>query len=498
MKHTTWIASTLILIGIAAAPGRADELSDSLSKIPEAANAVAVINVDAMYKSPRSVREGWAKKQELADSVPMPTSVGQLVIGYHIDQGNTDDSWRLGIASLKKHVPMEALAVKEKTHVETIADHQVVPSQRNCYFIGMSPTTVAVSYPADRQQTARWLRFAKSNTKPAVSSYLQQAVTADRTSHVVVAFDLEEMVEPRRMQAWLKSTRTFQQQSPSDITEMHKVLVKLRGIRISARVYDQSIVLKVNLDFAGSPKDYGKVFKSLFGEALEDFGVALDDVKNCQAQTSGNTVTLQTNLSDDGLARIMALMLIPNSESGADDGSSTSSEPTLAASKRYFTELKQIVDDLRGKYKAANNYNQTAIWHETYAKKIEQLASANVDKDLLQAGGNVAGNLRALAASLRGVPRDVTTLESQKYYRYYTPPVTPIYMGGGRAGGFGFAIPETQYQDNFAEIRGKQENVIRQGAADRDKLWQAINEEMVAIRQKMSEKYKAEFDPLAK
>lgn len=497
MKRTAWNLATLMLITAGAAPGRADDLAESLVQIPDAANAVAVLNVDALYKSPRSQRDGWAKKQEIADNIRMPTSVAMLVIGYHVDQGNTDQSWRVAVATLKKPVPMTAIAAREKGQLESIGDQEAVASPRHCYFIGMGPRRVAISYPDNRQQTARWLQFAKTNSKPVISTYLQEAVKADPQAHIVAAFDMDEMVEPRRLKAWLMSTKTLERQSPATLAEMHKVLVKMHGIRFSARVYDQSIVTKVHLDFEGNPKEFGAVLKSLFLEALDDFGAALDDFKNCQVQTEGNTVTLRTNLSDEGLARVMSLLLLPHSETGPDDDSAApgGADEILAASRRYYKQVKQMVEDLRRKYKTATNYNRTALWHENYAKKIEQLPIGDVDKDLLQYGANVAANLRALAGSLRGVPQNVNVLESQKYYRYYTPPPTPVFMGGGGGfGGFGFSIPETQWQDNFAEIRSKQAEVVQQGAAERDKLWQSIDAESAAIRNKMVEKYKVDFD----
>jgi hypothetical protein len=478
--------------------GYADDLADSLRKIPETANAVAVINVDALYKSPRSLREGWAKKQEIADSVHMPNSISLLVLGYHIDQGSADDSWRIGVASLKKPIPMETIALKEKGQVETVAGQPAVLAPRNCYFVGMGPTTVAVTYPANRQRTARWLHFAKSSSKPALSSYLQEAVNSDRLSHIIIAFDMQEIVDPQRGLAWLKSTKTVANQSPSSINDIHKLLVQLRGIRISVRVFDQSIVTKVHLDFAESPKEYSKVFKSLFADGLEDFGMALDDVRNCQVQVSGNTVTLQTNLSDDSLARVMSLLLIPHSDTDPEEGAGVAEDPALVASRRYYRAVKQSIEDLKKKYKTANDYYATATWHGSYAKKIDQLPTRNVDKELVQFGAGVAGTLRALASSLRGVPNNVNVLESQKAFQYYQPPVTPIWMGMGGPRSWGVSVPPVQYQDNFDEIRARQMEVIQQGAAEREKLWQAIDGELPVIRQKLTEKFKVDFDEPAK
>lgn len=497
MRCTILIA-TVAFLSAAAKPCWADELTDSLKQIPEAANAVTVINVDALYKSPRSLREGWAKKQEVADSVHMPNSIGLLVIGYHIDEGSADDSWRIGVASLKKPVPMQTIAVREKGQLETIAGHAAILAPRNCYFVGMNPTTVAVTFPANRQRTARWLQFAKSSTKPVLSSYLQQAVDSDRLDHIVIAFDMEEIVEPQRGLSWLKSTKTFANRSPSDINAMHKLLVGLRGIRISARVFDPSIATKVHLDFTESPKEYSKVLKSLFADALEDFGMALDDVRNCQVQVSGNTVTLQTNLSDDGLARVMSLLLIPHSDTDPEEGAGVAEDAALVASRRYYRAVKQSIEDLNRKYKSANDYYKTATWHESYAKKIAHLSTANVDKELVEFGARVAGNLRALASSLRGVPNNVNVLESQKAFQYYQPPVTPIWMGGSGPRNFGVSIPPAQYQDNFAEVRARQMEVIQQGAADRERLWQAIDGELSVIRQKLNEKFKIDFDTPAK
>jgi hypothetical protein len=494
----------LIALGVVfvlAVPGQADDYTDSLKLIPESANAVSVIDVDALYKSPRSLREGWAKEQEIAGSIHLPSSVRLLVMGYDVNQGNKNDSWRVGLATLKKQVPMKDIATKEQGQIENVSGQTVVHSHRNCYFVDMGPASVGISYPADRQRTARWLHFAKGAKKPVVSTYLQNAVAADRGEHIITAFDMEEMVEPRIMKSWLNSTKTMQNQPPRDVTDMVKTFATLRGVRFSARVYDQSILAKVSLDFGADPKEYAKVAKPLFLEALDDFGAALDDFRNCQVLTEGHTITLKTNIGDDDLAKVMSLLLLPRSETGPGDDAAepTGPDAVLIASQRYYRAIRQILQDLRRKNRAATNYNQTALWHANYAKKIEEMPITNVDKDLVQFGANTAGNLRALAASLRGEPLELNVLQSQKRFEYFNTGVQPVMFGGG--GGFfgwGWQLPQTFYQDNFAEIRTKQAEAIQRGYSDRNKIWQTMDAEADAIREKMREKFKVDFDAAGK
>jgi hypothetical protein len=86
-------------------------------------------------------------------------------------------------------------------------------------------------------------------------------------------------------------------------------------------------------------------------------------------------------------------------------------------------------------------------------------------------------------------------LNSQKQFSYYTTPGFPAWWGGGWQGGWGWGWDggQTFYQDNFAEIRAKQSEVIRNGAADREAVSKAIADERNTIRRRMLEKFKVDF-----
>ena len=92
-----------------------------------------------------------------------------------------------------------------------------------------------------------------------------------------------------------------------------------------------------------------------------------------------------------------------------------------AISQRYYKAVNQLVDELKKQNKRATDYAKTALWHETSARKIEQLSILYVDKEILAYGADVAVRLRAIANSLRGVPIRVNELAAQKYLYVYDP-----------------------------------------------------------------------------
>jgi hypothetical protein len=377
----------------------------------------------------------------------------------------------------------------------------VVLTSRRSYVVELETGLMGAMYPANHQELARWIRFADRNQNLVLSPYLLNSVSAARGAPIQMALDLEDIVDPKAVHLWVSNSPVLK--GKKERSEALEELVKgLRGVRFTARV-EENTTTDVRLDFSkpvGSQADY---LKDLFLEALDDIGAALDSFRNCRVRTEADekTVVLKTELSNEELRFIMSLIQVPstdpepesatpgNSSPGAQSpGKTIGAKADPLATQRYFDAVQRLVSDLQKKNKKAEDYVKTAVWHETYARKINEFPRQGVDEEMLQYGASVSNKLWALANSLRGVPLKVNLLESQKYV--YTPPTIYIRIGRGPA------PPVPTYTDtNVPEMTAKQKEAVARDESDRNEIWKSLDQEKYRIHRRMTEKYGSVFQP---
>jgi hypothetical protein len=310
-----------------------------------------------------------------------------------------------------------------------------------------------------------------------------------------MAVDLKDIVDPKAVRLWLKRSKVMEGYQ-SSYDPLYELIKGLRGLRFSARVNDNTTG-EVSLDFSNSVEDRANAVKELFLESLNEMGAAIDEFRDSKVRTeaNGKTVVLKAELADATLRQILSLIQMPSIPATPEDDqvSPTYSQGgkakvDLAATERYYNAIQQLVEDLRKKLNKADDYNKTALWHETYAKKIVQLPRQGVDQEMLEYGAAVSSQLWALANSLRGVPLKVDLLQGEMYY--YTPPT--IYLSFRRWATPFIASPA--YTDtNIPEITAQQREAVSQGESDRQQTWKTLDEKKFRIRQRMSEKFKTDF-----
>jgi len=469
-----------------------EDVSVLLKRVPDWANAVTIVRLEKGLQSPRGVRQGWAAKYELdylGGAVAIPSSVKTMVMATRFQSSEAEPTTiAVAVSNKKRRLSLEDAASREGGEIQTVANHRVIITSRNSYVVELEPGLMAVMHPANRQELARWLRFADRNQEPVLSAYLRNAVSTGRGAPIQMAIDLEDIVDPKALHHWLPHSKVVSAKKESH-EALEELLKGLKGVRFTARVDDKATG-EVRLDFAESVASHSDTIKGLFLESLDELGAALDDFHKCQVrmEAQGKTVVLKTELSDDNLRRIMSLIQIPsidNESEGRSPGAGSAAEkadPT--ATKRYFTAVQRMLDDLKKKAKKADDYPKTTVWHETYARRITQLPREGVDKEMLEYGGNVSIKLSALASSLRGDPLKVDLLQGQKYsysgwsvYRGRRSPSVPTYT-----------------DTNIPEMTKKQREAIAQGQTDREKIWKALDEDEYRIRRGMAEKYRTTFE----
>lgn len=463
---------------------------DALKWVPESSNALAVVRVRQLIASPVGQREGWAKEHQsdyASGTVALPPGVDVAVRATHV---GTNDAESFSLFQIPKgvNINLQQLSQHENGELESLAGVSIFLSSRNSYFARLSPELIGVQQPANRQSLARWLRFGRENKQPVLSKYLADAATQDTTSQVIIAVDLQEMLDPKSTHNWLAQSVKLKE-SPQNVAALDKLFTTFRGVRITLQAKDK-LQGRFILDFDAAPGPEGKLLKEPVLEHLADMGATLESVVDATIKVEGKSVVLENDLGTDGLRRVLSLIRTPSPAGFSGNAANTGKvEPNVIGSEHYFHNVKHALEDLSRKNKQASDYNKTAVWHENYAHQIEQLPTLGVDPALLEWGARVNARLLALAQSLRGVPvevnnlnRSITLNTETNYYKYATTPYQNLYRPG-----------RVSVNSNVAEVRMKQADAVARGADDRTAIWQQLTDDMAGIQRQMAEKYGPDF-----
>jgi hypothetical protein len=485
------------------------EISKALKHVPSSANTLAIVKVQDMLNSPRGKQEQWAKKHQsefLAGAVHVPPTVDYLIRAFEFHPEDSRITNSYGVASFKIPVPMTKLAEHERSRVQMVAGHATVQTGRDSIFAEFSPGLVGAIRPAYRQDLARWLRESDKGKENSVSPYLQDAFARSDNSHITLALDFQDLVDPQSWRNRIK-TSTAVSGKTNAIKLMSDLADSLRGVTLRIQVAEKTKAT-VFLDFGTTVSQTAVPFvKPVFIDLLEEAGASLDDLENAEVSAEGKTAALNFELSDAGLRHVMSMILMPGAgESSADvptpptpDGTSQataapSNEPNVNSSRTYYTSVNQILDDLEALAKKGGNYNKTATWHDNYAKKIDDLPIRGVDPDLLTWGGTVSSNLRALAVSLRGVPIDVKMLEGGLTYNVQYLPAGYRNNNWSVWSTVSWQPEYLNVETNQGQIRAEQAKAVAAGAKQREQVWQLLLSDRQQIRVKMQEKFGRDFN----
>jgi hypothetical protein len=492
----------LILLLLLAAPVQAgDDLEKFLNAIPDTTNTLTIIRMRSILQSPRGQREGWAQKREaeyLEGAVLIPPSADVVVVATKLVPGNLANSPMIGFIPLTKEVDNKDFLAREKGEIQYVAGETVFRSSRNAYYVGRGTNYLAVVSPADRQELAQWIKFAKRNKEPVLSPYLLKSAEAEASTQIMVAIDPEDLLEAKKIEEDVRASKALAKESKADVASVVALLQKLKGIRFTAQV-NEDIEATLRLDFDEKVGREAELLKPYLLEVLGELGAELDDFAKGKVVVEEKAMLLTSTISLDDLKHVLSLVVPPLPKIERPEPPKprqappppTREELELKASRNYYQAVNRLIDELQRKSRNATDYARDALWHETYAKRIEQLATENVDPELLRYGANEASKLRALADSLNGVAVEVDSLQSGMYYRRSGG----VGIGFTRWGLMPAIVPGGGSVDsNVPQIRTMQAEAVAKGAKDRQKIWGMLNEDRSSIRNKMQERFKVDFD----
>ena len=144
-------------------------------------------------------------------------------------------------------------------------------------------------------------------------------------------------------------------------------------------------------------------------------------------------------------------------------------------------------DELRENGKDAITFGQNAMWLDNWARRIDRLPILSVDPEMLAFGRYNAARMRDTSAALKGIGISSAAKEAQVYQQYST---SSSASGGYYGGSYSYNV---QWNDVSGQRRaiGAQEKA--QGATTAQQISAEMDNQTVAIRQAMTQKYQINF-----
>jgi len=330
-----------------------------------------------------------------------------------------------------------------------------------------------------------------------MSQFLQDAVSAHKDAHILIATDLDSLFDPTLLRQALQ--RTGEVSNESELNSLVNVLTGARGLTFTAQI-DDATRTELRVEFAIPIADFVAPLKRVWPKALESADFDVPEFKTAEVKADGKAVVLTTTLSDSSLRRILSLIRSPGDAVGSKDEAANAlrtpkEAAVLAASLRYYKAVNSALDDLRAQGGAkGKDYARSATFFDTYAGRIEKLTIQDVDPALVQYGASVAAKLRAMAGSLRGLK---VQLETYDNYKSTTWATTGAGAFVGRWGGIG-VVPNVAMSTNVEELSTKQAELVAQLEPERVKIWGVLASDRSAVRREMLDKFKIDFEQYKK
>lgn len=492
------ILPCLLVVGESSAAGPFDDL---LQWIPEQANALLLMDVYELHKSPLGKQEDWAKKHtrtSLGGISSMNPKITKVVVAAQLNPSTLDYTREAAVFQLDLSIKQKELSRLVSGTPDSVAGKPIVLSPRNAYFVQFKEWVIGMMKPANRQAMAQWVRFARPTGRVVLTPYLMQArdiAGNDPNPQIVAAIDLSDVLDPDGLRNRLKKAKALVGQD-IDIEEVTKLFTGLKGVTLTFRVVD-TIQGELRVDFSDRPDMIKSVAKRLLLDAVDSAGMAIEDLDNWAAKVKGKSIVLSGPITERGVRMMLSPLLHPATTANieneqAESPGSKKGESAAAASQRYFNSVKTLLDDLQ--QQKVKTYKQQSYWYHQFAEKIDELPMLNVDPDLLKYGSSVSTTLRGMCNLSTNVDVAQQGIRMNMGETLVSVPGSSYYYGNGYGWGYGYGTPGyTTSVNNY----GMGSNMIAKSAGAANAIvaqtWKNIEQATGQIRQQMTQKYQVEF-----
>ncbi len=396
------LAFCITLLSVTAANA---QFEDAAKFVPENANCLVMVQAENILNSAIGRRENWATDRSAAfrsGASFFPPTTKRILMGSQIDFEFLDSVYHVGVFEKKgSEINLVEVSKRVNGNISTIGGKQALELPNNSYLIKVDNTTLVTMTPSNRQMTTRWLAKT-TNGRMRVSPYLAEAVKfADQNAQVIVAFDLEGVLEPAEVEKRLVESGAVLEVSAAAVT---KTLSNLRGVTLGVTVNDR-ISGAIKIDFSSDPSNVTPVSKAILIAALKKNGLMIDDIASWNVTSSGNQIRLSGPMTSEGFRQIGSLVHQPledDMHGAASGGVTSNAEPTkqnmATRTKQYLGDIDHILEIQRKKKE--EQLNTYAKWFDRYARQIDGISILGVDPIAIDFGTYVGNAFRDISGDL--------------------------------------------------------------------------------------------------
>lgn len=494
----------------------ADEFQELVRLVPRSANAIVLLNVEKAKDSPMGLRENWKANIEKAFEAGMirvPPQATRFVLASQIDLEFMEPLWEAAIVDLDRKLSLKQIAKRRGGVLDTIENLPALALPNDTYFVKFGPKTLGAMGPANRQVVARWIRDVRKPSPPPLSAYLQQAAvfSDDTGSQIIMAVDLGGAMSFERIGKYLKSKQKRLDEWNADLLKLTKLLCDVRGVRIGVRIGEQPSA-RIVIDLQDDASGIASFAKPLFLQIMSDLGASVNEIQSWTAQAKGSELSLSGRLTNSGLRRLLSMVNSPVSSESTVAKAPTVSPGELPAirakaSQDHFRAVVRMFGDLKGDMRNSKTLASASLWFDKYARRIERLPMLNVDEEVLDYSGFVAGQMRKASQAVKTMgirggartaqitssnagPYAVNTTRWGRYGRYGGGVGVNTYGVYGGYGMYGQRAEMKNIEAQRRAIRAKEKGVA---ATDVGQIRQGVVAATSDIRRKMTQKYQMQF-----
>jgi hypothetical protein len=459
------------------------------------------MNVQELHNCPLGKLENWSTQHTQAHLGSMSTmspKIRKVVVAGQLNPSTLHYMWEAGVFQLDTSIKLKQLTDVVSGTPDSVGGKPIVLSPRNAYYVQFKDWVIGLMKPANRQAMGQWVRSARPTGRVVLTPYLKQAQETagnEPRPQVVAAVDLNDVMDPDGLRNRLKKAKALEGKN-IDIEEATKLFTGLKGVTLVIRVVD-TIQGELRVDFTDRPDVIKSAAKQLLLDAVDSMGMAIEDLDKWAAKVDGRSIVLSGSLTETGARMLLSPLLHPTTTARIENeqvsaSGSLSRESAAAASQRYFSSVKTMLDDLQKQ--KVKTYKQQSYWYNQFAEKIDELPILNVDEELTKYGSSVSTTLRGLCNLSTNVDVAQEGIRMNMGESLISVPGSSYYYGNGYGWGYGYGVPGyTTSVNNY----GLGSNMIAASAAGANsivgKTWQNIEQATSQIRQKMTQKYQVEF-----
>lgn len=461
---------------------------DLVRQVSPDANVLVLVDADRIRRSP------FAKEQKLTDDSPteeanshvVPRSEVSLLVQSSRIRGFRDSliDWEMALLRLNTAPALDSIVADYGGRVEQLGKREYVQLPTDVMIFKTGEKSLAVLSPPDRPRVTRQLNLGESSRKVTLEGYLADAYqNAAPGCDALIALDLEELFAPNLILRYVQDSRTLGKQA-AESQRAWKILRTLRGATLKLR-FRESVEGELTLDFSGPLQNVSAWVRDLFLEILNDAGAAIDDLESWSFELKEHRIVAKGTLSMSGLRKVFSLINLPTAiPRELDPRTELTPEQELARTKKAslqrFRATQQLLKDLRDpKETRSFGTGEQAMWFDKYARKIEQLPTLHVDKDLVAYCDDVVLRLRIQATRYRmvGMSTSGASANSNMFWTYFGDWYSGIYTTHKRM------------SDRDWARRIERSSA----AADKYAQFEEIDAATVEIRRTLTERYQVEF-----